>query len=56
MGALPRRRELSTALVVLAACTLLLAVIAGYAKRTLLDADQLANRATATLRDDTHHE
>jgi hypothetical protein len=46
-------RFASRALVVLASCLLLLALVAGYARRTVLDSDQFANRATAALRDDS---
>jgi hypothetical protein len=41
------------ALVVLACLALLLALVAGYARLTLIDSDQFANRATAALRDDS---
>ena len=37
-------------LVVLATLVLVLAVVAGYARRALVDSDQFANRATAALR------
>ena len=46
-------RLASRALVVLASCLLLLALVAGYVKRAVLDSDQFANRATAALRDDS---
>ena len=46
-------RLASRALVVLAACLLVLALVAGYAKRAVLDSDQFANRATEVLRDDS---
>ncbi len=41
------------ALVVVASVVLVLALIAGYARRVLVDSDQFANRATAALRDDS---
>ena len=39
-------------LVVLASVALVLALVAGYARRTVVDSDQFANRATAALDDD----
>jgi hypothetical protein len=42
----------SRVLVVLAAIALLLALLAAYAWRTVVDSDQFANRAAAALRDD----
>jgi hypothetical protein len=39
------------ALVVAACVLLLLALVAGYARRAAVDSDQFANRATAALRD-----
>jgi hypothetical protein len=47
------RRHASTGLVAAAACALVLAVLTGYAKSTVLDADQFANRAATALRDDS---
>jgi hypothetical protein len=38
-------------LVVLASVALLLALVAGYARRAVVDSDQFSNRATAALRD-----
>ena len=46
------RGRLSTACVACAVVALLLAVLAGYAQRALLDPEQFANRATAALRDE----
>ena len=43
----------SRALVVLASCLLVLALVAGYARRAAVDSDQFANRATAALEDDS---
>ena len=49
-----RRRALTArVLVVLAAVFMVLALVAGYARRTAVDSDQFANRATAALRDDS---
>ncbi|HMJ35103.1 MAG TPA: hypothetical protein VK501_14425 [Baekduia sp.] len=45
------RARTATALVVLASVLLLAATLAGYARRALLDGDQFASRATATLQD-----
>jgi hypothetical protein len=42
----------SRALVVLASVSLLLTLLAGYARRALFDSDQFANRATAALVDE----
>jgi hypothetical protein len=39
-------------LVVLASVAMVLALVAGYARRAVVDSDQFANRATAALRDD----
>ena len=47
------KRLASRALVVVASCLLVLALVAGYAKRAVLDSDQFANRATEALRDDS---
>lgn len=41
----------ATGLVVLACVLLVVATLAGYVRRTLLDSDQFANRAAATLQD-----
>jgi hypothetical protein len=49
----PVRRHASTVLVAAAACALVLAVVAGYAKHAVLNPGQFANRAAATLRDDS---
>src|SRR4051812_31995162 len=38
-------------LVVLASLVLVLALVAGYARRNVINSDQFANRATAALRD-----
>ena len=45
------QRRTSTALVVLATALVAAAAIVAYVQRTVLNADQFANRATATLRD-----
>src|SRR3954451_19767811 len=45
-------RVASRIFVVLAAASLLLAVIAGDARRAVFDSDQFANRATAALQDE----
>ena len=45
-------RIASRAFVVLASVCLLLALVAGYAQRTVFDADQFANRATHALGDE----
>jgi hypothetical protein len=50
MGPDPRR-SLATVLVVLTSVLLVAATLAGYARHALLDSDQFADRATATLRD-----
>jgi hypothetical protein len=47
------RRLLARALVVAASTALVLALVAGYARRAAVDSDQFANRATAALRDDS---
>src|SRR4051812_49322137 len=48
----PRGRALtSRVLVVMASLVLVAAVIAGYVRRSVVDADQFANRATAALQD-----
>ncbi|MBN1530159.1 MAG: hypothetical protein JW895_13955 [Thermoleophilaceae bacterium] len=44
-------RLASRALVVLATCLLVLALVAGYVERAAFDSDQFANRATEALRD-----
>ena len=41
------------ALVVAASATVVLALVAGYAQRVVVDSDQFANRATAALRDES---
>jgi hypothetical protein len=46
-------RLASRALVVIASCLLVLALVAGYARRAVVDSDQFANRATDALRDDS---
>ena len=48
-----RRAATARALVVLAAIFMVLALVAGYARRTIVDSDQFANRATAALRDES---
>ena len=49
-----RARHLTArALVAAASLLLVLALIAGYARRAAVDSDQFANRATAALRDDS---
>jgi hypothetical protein len=49
-----RARQIATrALVVGASHCLVLALVAGYVRRTVVDSDQFANRATAALRDET---
>ena len=45
------RRSLATTLVVLASVLLVLATLAGYARRAVFDSDQFADRAAATLSD-----
>ena len=45
------RRGLTSGLVVLAGVLLVLATIAGYLRLAIVDSDQFANRATATLKD-----
>ncbi len=45
------RRRVSTGLVVVTGVLLVLATIAGYLRLAIVDADQFANRATATLKD-----
>ena len=47
------RRYLARVLVVLAAIAMVLALVAGYARRTVLDSDQFANRATTALHNDS---
>jgi hypothetical protein len=42
----------SRLLVVVAAISILLALLMGYARRTIIDSDQFANRATAALVDE----
>ena len=50
----PRARTITVrALIVLAAVTLVLALVAGYVRRAAVNSDQFANRATAALRDDS---
>ena len=47
-----RRRAVGArVLVVLASVLMVLALVAGYARRAIVDSDQFANRATAALRD-----
>jgi hypothetical protein len=46
------RRFVVRALVVVAAVLMVLALVAGYARRAAVDSDQFANRAAAALRDD----
>ena len=48
-----RRRIIVRVLVVLAAIFMALALVAAYARRTIVDSDQFANRATAALRDES---
>ena len=45
------RRVVATVLVVLTSVLLAAATLAGYARRSLFDSDQFADRSTATLRD-----
>ncbi|HYI99918.1 MAG TPA: hypothetical protein VEX36_09635 [Thermoleophilaceae bacterium] len=47
------RRRLSDVLVALTAVVLIAAAVAGYARLALLDADRFADRATASVRDDS---
>jgi hypothetical protein len=47
------RRLVVRALVVAASAVMVLALVAGYARRAAVDSDQFANRATAALRDDS---
>jgi hypothetical protein len=47
------RRATVRALVAAASVLLVLALIAGYARRVVVDSDQFANRAAAALRDDS---
>ncbi|HEY3188111.1 MAG TPA: hypothetical protein VGJ70_11595 [Solirubrobacteraceae bacterium] len=49
-----RRRRLAARALVAAACgVLLLALVAAYTRRAVVDSDQFANRATVALRDDS---
>ena len=48
-----RRALIARVLVVLAAIFMVLALVAGYARRTIVDSDQFANRAAAALRDES---
>jgi len=49
-----RRRAVGArVLVVLASVLMVLALVAGYARRAIVDSDQFANRATAALRDES---
>ena len=49
-----RVRQVATrALVIGASLCLVLALVAGYVRRTVVDSDQFANRATAALHDET---
>ena len=50
MATISKRGAWARVLVVLATVVLVLAVLAGYARRALVDSDQFANRATAALR------
>jgi hypothetical protein len=47
------RQLLARLLVVVASAVIVLALLAGYARRAFIDSDQFANRATAALRDDS---
>src|SRR5918996_3501352 len=47
------RRVVVRLLVVAASVVMVLALVAGYARRAAVDSDQFANRATAALRDDS---
>ena len=47
------RQLLARVLVALASVAIVLASVAGYARRAAVDSDQFANRATAALRDDS---
>jgi len=47
-----RSAGVARTLVVLASVAMVLALVAGYARRTVVDSDQFANRATAALNDD----
>src|SRR5918999_2445385 len=47
------RRVVVRLLVVAAPLVMVLALVAGYARRAAVDSDQFANRATAALRDDS---
>jgi hypothetical protein len=49
----PGRRLAAHALVLVASVAIVLALVAGYARRAGVDSDQFANRATAALRDDS---
>ena len=50
----PRARQITTrVLVVLASVCIVLALVAGYVRRAVVDSDQFANRATVALRDDS---
>src|SRR5918997_3364421 len=53
MGQLSRRVVVVRLLVVAASVVMVLALVAGYARRAAVDSDQFANRATAALRDDS---
>jgi hypothetical protein len=49
-----RARQITTrALVIAASLCIVLALVAGYVRRTVVDSDQFANRATAALHDET---
>jgi hypothetical protein len=50
------RRLVVRSLVVAASAVMVLALVAGYARRAVFDSDQFANRATAALRDDSVRE
>ena len=52
-GADRRRRVAARVLVVLASLSLLLALVAAYARQATVNSDQFANRATAALADDS---
>src|ERR687896_1063390 len=53
MGQRSRRVVVVRLLVVAASVVMVLALVAGYARRAAVDSDQFANRATAALRDDS---
>jgi hypothetical protein len=53
VGSVRSRRLLAQGLVVVASLVMLLALVAGYARRALVDSDQFANRATEALHADS---